>query len=320
MYKFVRELVISPKELSKVLGQTPDTYSQPLIRLCFGSDVPPAGMSRSEWIVNHVRKEWVRLTYPTPAFPDNLAREVGGIVIERYPEVYLEGDDPHLWDTVERVIQPDGFEMNMITCLEAKTSTGLHIPKIGYSALNRYLTDRTIEMLEGTLQQMTIWIASPGNPIVYTFEHFQDTGHCTARVDTDVPFPDWYFPAEAPKKETAWLTCMFSDGNTSYHKDGESGYYKSLSFEDLEVGLTTERDLEYFIPIGRYVVDMWFPYTGKNEEGRTGYLLDIETGEIIDTLHEPIGGPNRSESGTLWVREDVLDAEYITIASYYYPV
>ena len=324
MYTFVRKMVITPENLWQVLRMSPDDSQAPLIRLCQGRDTKPAGITSTEWFRTYVQKRCYWLTYPTPAVPDKYV-PAGTIITERYPEVQLESTDPHLWDIIESIIRPDGFEMNMITCLEART-VGNRIQTMTYeyrtdtNALNRYLTARTIEMLEGTLQQLRIWIATPGSPIVYTFEHFQDTGHCTAWVDTDVSFPDWFFPAEPPKKETAWLTCMFSDGNTSYHKDGESGYYKSLSFEDLEVGTTAEQDLEYFIPIGRYVVDMWFPYTGKNEEGRTGYLLDIETGEIIDTLHEPIGGPNRSESGTLWVREDVLDAEYITIASYYYPV
>lgn len=327
MYKFVRKMVISPESLPEVLRMSPADSQAPLIRLCRGRDTAPAGISRPEWFMCYVRKGCYWLTYPTPAVPDKYV-PAGTIITERYPEDQLESGDPHLWDIIESIIRPDGFEMNMITCVESRTTTSegrtrTYEYRPDTNVLNRYLTNRTIEMLEGFLQHLTIWIAYPGNPIVYTLEHFQDTGHCTARMDTDVRWPDWYQPVEAPKKETAWLTCMFSDGNTSYHKDGEDGYYKSLSFEDLEVGLTVEQDLEYFIPIGRYVVDMWFPYEDyedRHEEGSCGHLLDLESGEVIDTLYAPEDGVVYSESGIHWVRVNILDAETNVIASYYYAI
>ena len=116
---------------------------------------------------------------------------------------------------------------------------------------------------------------------------------------------------------------MFTHGDESYFKDREGGFYKSTSFEGLSQGTTSEFDMELFSPIGRYIAHPWsIPYISSRNmgEGYCMYLIDLDSGTQCDVLYQPSDAGMYSESGMLWAREDVLDAEYNIIASYYYPV
>lgn len=319
MYKFVKEMIVAPSDLTDVLSRAYHESQSPTIRLCHGNDKTPAGIDPIDWIVNYVRKPHFLLKYANPTIRDKHL-PTGTIITDRYPEVYLEASDPHLWNMVERTIRPDGFETFNITCLEAHTTKGTHTldyrhsREQGEQPLNRFLTDRTVEMMEDTLQSLTVWIDFPGNPVVYTFKDFQDTGlrtsddigYYTCQVNTDVPFPDWYLLGKGPKKETKWLTVMFTHGDVSYFKDREGGFYKSTSFEGLSQGTTSEFDMELFSTIGRYIAHPWsIPYISslKMEEGYCTYLIDLDSGTQCDVLYQPSDASMYSESGILWACE-----------------
>ncbi len=324
MFKHVRELIIHPEALKSILRYTADEEFGPRARPCDANDTPPAGFSKPNWMLNFVQRGCVWLTYPTPSVADKHAHELGAIVTDYFPGRHLEEDDPKLGNIVYQIIRGGGFSMGDISCMESKGYFGtcntrdavvLRNSVWSEQVLIRFLRGQTMDMIQGHLQQLTIWIDTPVGPVVYKFKDFQPTGECVAQVTMDVPFPDWYL-SEIEKTETASLRVMMINGKKTYLKDGQGGYYKCLNLDNPQVGTNVNVDTQHLTLAGRYVADHWVNSNNDaflqtivavgwkpNGDGLMSSLWDLETGEVIDVIYKPDNGPMRSHSGINWTCE-----------------